>query len=210
MNAVGSILPVNIRKTLELKQGDELVVSVKDGAVVLEPKAVVAERVRSRVPENANAHEVDDFIQERREAAQLESQALEVNGELPDLSKRDVLDASALLAWLFEEGAEQVDLSNALMNTVNLSETFQKAVAKGINTEGLRDELESLGLYLEAFSVEEVLDAADLYSDTRSLGLSLGDRACLATAKFYGGRVLTADQAWQDLNLAGINVQLIS
>ena len=43
---------------------------------------------------------------------------------------------------------------------------------------------------------------------TREAGLSLGDRACLATALVLNRVALIADQAWMRLNL-GITVQCI-
>jgi ribonuclease VapC len=112
----------------------------------------------------------------------------------------EVLDASALLAWLQEEpGAEAVRLEGAVMNSVNWSEVLQKAVQRGVAVAGLREELAALGLKLQAFSLEEGERAADLYPQTKALGLSLADRACLATALLEGGVAVTSDQAWSKL-----------
>jgi ribonuclease VapC len=49
---------------------------------------------------------------------------------------------------------------------------------------------------------------ADLLPRTRSLGLSLGDRACLALAAAEGCPAMTADTAWKDLDV-GVEVVLI-
>ncbi len=49
------------------------------------------------------------------------------------------------------------------------------------------------------FSPEQALIAAQLRPQTRHLGLSLGDRACLALGLERRASVLTADQAWQQL-----------
>jgi len=64
------------------------------------------------------------------------------------------LDASALLAVLNQEaGADQVVplLDRAAMSTVNWSETVQKAAARGVATQGLRSEVEALGVTIVAF-----------------------------------------------------------
>jgi PIN domain nuclease of toxin-antitoxin system len=44
---------------------------------------------------------------------------------------------------------------------------------------------------------------------TRDLGLSLGDRACLAVGRLLGMPVLTADAIWSRLSLDGLEVELL-
>ena len=113
-----------------------------------------------------------------------------------------VLDASALLAYLHDEpGADAVDavLAESLMSTVNWSEVVQKSLERGVDTQGLREDVEALGLRIEAFTGEDAECAARLWPATRKLGLSLGDRACLALGRRLRVPVLTADRAWLDL-----------
>lgn len=109
----------------------------------------------------------------------------------------EVLDASALLTWLqAEPGADEIALEGAVMNSVNWSEVLQKAEQNGVEVVGIREELEALGLKLQAFSLEEGQKAAELYPLTKTHGLSLGDRACLATAFAVNGVAVTADRNW--------------
>lgn len=122
-----------------------------------------------------------------------------------------VLDASALLAWLHDEpGAERVDpfLEEARISAVNWSEVMQKALHRGVDTRGLQEDLTALGAKIVPFSTAQAEDAASLWPVTRSLGLSLADRACLALARALGAPVLTADGAWSELEV-GIQVQPI-
>jgi ribonuclease VapC len=94
-----------------------------------------------------------------------------------------VLDASALLALLQEEpGAETVAavLQEASVSTVNWSEVLQKSIAQGININDMQTELEALGVQFVPFSTLHAELAAQLWPKTKSCGLSLGDRACLA------------------------------
>lgn len=120
----------------------------------------------------------------------------------------EVLDASALLAWLQNEpGADEVDLTSSVMNSVNWSEVLQKAEQNGVEVTGVREELEALGLALQGFSLEEATRAAELYPSTKGYGLSLGDRACLATALLQGGVAVTAEGAWSKLD--GVRVRQI-
>lgn len=109
----------------------------------------------------------------------------------------EVLDASALLAWLQDEpGADEITLEGAVINSVNWSEVVQKAQQKGIVVTGLQEELVALGLELRGFSIAEGQGAADLYPITKAYGLSLGDRACLATAFTLSGTAVTAENVW--------------
>lgn len=113
-----------------------------------------------------------------------------------------VLDASALLAFLHDEpGADTVDavLADSLISTVNWSEVAQKSLARGVDMQGLREDVEALGVRIQAFNAEDAECAARLWPATRALGLSLGDRACLALGRRLGAPVLTTDRAWLDL-----------
>lgn len=120
----------------------------------------------------------------------------------------EVLDASALLAWLQNEsGADRVVLEGALVNSVNWSEVLQKAEQNGVDVEGMGEELGALGVNLQAFGLEEAAEAAELYAVTKTYGLSLGDRACLATALVYDAVAVTAEQIWSKLE--GVRVRQI-
>ncbi len=114
-----------------------------------------------------------------------------------------VLDASALLAYLHDEpGADKVDalLDECLISTVNWSEVVQKSLARGVDIEGFREDIASLGVIIENFTLLDSEEAAKIWLISRSMGLSLGDRACLAFAMRRHAPILTADRAW--LNLA--------
>lgn len=121
----------------------------------------------------------------------------------------DVLDASALLAWLQNElGAAEVTLEGALINSVNWSEVLQKAQQKGVEVSDIGEELGALGLDLRGFSLEEGQKAAELYPLTKAHGLSLGDRACLATAVVFSGTAVTAERVWTQVE-PGVAVRVI-
>ena len=122
-----------------------------------------------------------------------------------------VLDASAVLALLHREpGAERVAeaLPRAAVSSVNWSEVLQKTIARGISVEGMRDDLEALGLRIVAFDGDDAEVAASLWSKTKHLGLSLGDRACIATGMRERARVLTADRSWTRLEV-GVRVEAL-
>jgi PIN domain nuclease of toxin-antitoxin system len=57
-------------------------------------------------------------------------------------------------------------------------------------------------------SAEQAKIAGNLAIAGRALGLSLGDRACLALAISTGATAYTADRAWKKLN-AGVRIEVI-
>ena len=65
-----------------------------------------------------------------------------------------------------------------------------------------------LGLTVVPFDEEQAYKAGLLRQTTRSQGLSLGDRACLALAHSLGLPAITADRAWSNLNV-GVEVILV-
>lgn len=132
--------------------------------------------------------------------------------ELRDRGTAFTLDASALLAMLQgEPGGEMVELvlEHSVMSTVNWSEVVQKSLARGVPVEGMRQEVEALGLRFEPFTTEDGEQAAAFREPTRKLGLSLGDRACLALGYRLGLPVLTADRLWAQTDLAWVQVELL-
>jgi ribonuclease VapC len=124
-----------------------------------------------------------------------------------------VLDASALIAFLrAEPGQERVAgvLTEAVVSTVNLSEVVAHYSRNGGTPEQIRAMLTPLQLALVTFDEELAQAAGLLVPVTKSAGLSLGDRACLAVAQRLAVPVLTADRAWQGVARAvGVDVQLI-
>lgn len=123
-----------------------------------------------------------------------------------------MLDASALLAILNDEpGAEKLTvavLGEAVISAVNLAEAYGKLVEYGITASDAWEAVNSPVGEVKEFTREQAKIAGSLISQTRPLGLSLGDRACLALAIALNAPVYTADTAWKNLKL-GIRIHLI-
>lgn len=123
-----------------------------------------------------------------------------------------VLDASAILAMLNDEpGAEKITpelLSHATASAVNLAEVQTMLVRVG----GDPDESWTLAVDpipdIEPFTAEQARIAGTLVQNTSSLGLSLGDRACLALAIALEAPVYTTDRLWKKLKL-GIPIHVL-
>ena len=122
-----------------------------------------------------------------------------------------VLDTSALIALLFgERGAEKVApvIRGAALSAVNYCETLAVMIRLGRDVGRLREGLLHSGLSVVPFEARHAEVTAELERQTRSRGLSLGDRACLALGILRNETVLTADRPWADLDL-GVRVELI-
>jgi ribonuclease VapC len=122
-----------------------------------------------------------------------------------------IMDSSAILAMLLmEPGSDKVAelLSHAGLSAVNLAEVVAKLTQRGVPFSEANRMVRLLQLQIMPFDDAQALASAALYAPTRPLGLSLGDRACLALAQRRQLPVLTADRAWAKLDL-GIEVKLI-
>lgn len=122
-----------------------------------------------------------------------------------------VLDASALLAYLNDEpgGASIAPrIPGALLSSVNLAEVIGKLLRQGAPLLHARRAVELSKVRIAAFDSELAENTAALVERTRSRGLSLGDRACLALAIRENLPALTADRTWRDLDV-GIEISFI-
>ena len=122
-----------------------------------------------------------------------------------------VLDASAVLALLNDEvGAKivQESLRGAIISSVNFAEVVTRLALLGMPEKEIRAALDILALEITPFDEEQAFLAGILAIKTKQLGLSLGDRACLALALRTGSAVLTSDKAWQALDI-GVIIKVI-
>jgi ribonuclease VapC len=110
-----------------------------------------------------------------------------------------VLDASALLAFLFDEpGVDPVAgvLSRSAISSANWAEVCQRLLSRNGEPVVARERLVDVGMEIAPLTLEDAEAAAVLHASTRQLGLSLGDRCCLALGGRLALPVLTADRAW--------------
>jgi ribonuclease VapC len=122
-----------------------------------------------------------------------------------------VLDASALLAFLFDEpGRAQVaaEIGSSCISTVNLAEVIGKFVQRGIDGRLVLQQIAASTVEIVPFSSEEAALAASLVPCCKPLGLSLADRACLSLALARGLPVLTADRAWGEVDV-GVQIDVV-
>jgi PIN domain nuclease of toxin-antitoxin system len=103
-----------------------------------------------------------------------------------------------------EPGAEKVlqVIHGAAMSAVNLSEVVAKLQQEDRDEGAIRRALDQLSLTIVPFDEAQAYATGLLRNATRSLGLGLGDRACLALARSMDLPAYTADRAWESLDVA--------
>lgn len=121
----------------------------------------------------------------------------------------NVLDASAVLAILYNEtGAEKVEavLETSVISRVNLTEVLTKLIEKGMSVAEAKEAVNNLDLAVNELDETQSLKAAELRPITKHLGLSLGDRCCLALAILENLPAVTADKNWANLTVCKVEV----
>ena len=115
-----------------------------------------------------------------------------------------VVDASAILAAIHnEQGGDYVqqNIDRCVISSINWSEVLQKLGNSGGQIDKIEMSLNALGLCVIDYTEEDARLTASLWSSCKSLGLSLADRACLATGLRLQTKVITADRVWKKLEI---------
>ena len=124
---------------------------------------------------------------------------------------RVMLDASAVLAFVIgEPGSDRVPVmtGEAAISSVNYAEVVSIMIAQGMGETSVRQQLAQIVLDVIDFDRNLAEEAGFMIAKTKACGLSLGDRACLATAKREQIPALTSDRSWSKVDV-GVQVQLI-
>ncbi len=124
-----------------------------------------------------------------------------------------VLDASAVLALLLDEpggGRVHAVLDAAVMSVVNLAEIVGHLARGGATETEIHDILDPISITSVDMDSELAYGVGLLLPQTKSAGLSLGDRACLALAKKLNVPAVTADRTWRAITgKIGVAVEII-
>jgi len=110
-----------------------------------------------------------------------------------------------------EPGSESLKpemLTHAAGSTVNLAEVHTKLVTRGGDPDEAWEDALSAIQEAVPFDEEQARIAGGLVAQTRALGLSLGDRACLALGIALKAPVYTTDRSWKHLKV-GVRIHLI-
>jgi ribonuclease VapC len=115
-----------------------------------------------------------------------------------------VLDTSALIALFHREpGWEVVQavLGHSAVCAINLTEAITKLARKGGEPRLVERYLRGLPMPILPWDEELAWESRDLAPLAWTRGISLADRACLATARHLDAIAMTSDTEWSSLDL---------
>lgn len=122
-----------------------------------------------------------------------------------------LLDASAILAMLKREPGHQRATEcygDGAVSSVNAAEVAIKLQRDGMPAAEVQRTFDDLNLVIIPFDPSWVLPAATIVP-VRGNGLSLGDRACLATARALKLTAVTTDSAWARFMSDELRIEVI-
>jgi ribonuclease VapC len=122
-----------------------------------------------------------------------------------------VLDTSALIAGIQREQGGEVLLDDTIewiFSSVSFAETVGVLMRKGYTRGEARDSIAAFTVRVIDFDRALAEAAGAMIVRTQHAGLSLGDRACLALAAREKLPALTADRAWERVDI-GVDIQFI-
>lgn len=125
-----------------------------------------------------------------------------------------VIDTSALLAYLQGEPGEDVAAGwldrGAAVSALTVQELVSKIVRGGGTAEDAAAIAAGLGLAVHPLTEALGVEAGAMIAVARPVGLSHGDRACLALARALGLPAVSADRSWAEVaGKLGLVVELV-
>jgi ribonuclease VapC len=115
-----------------------------------------------------------------------------------------ILDASAILALLNKENGSEIvagKINDSVVSSVNLSEVVAKLNDYSIPEKDIKKIISKLNLNVVPFDEEMAIKTGLLRSATKHKGLSLGDRACIATGLSLDLIIISTDKVWKQLEV---------
>jgi ribonuclease VapC len=118
-----------------------------------------------------------------------------------------VLDSTAILAVLHQEPGSDKAIArfpDSIVSSVNAAEVLTKLTEKSNDIDRAVEAFELLQLTIVDFDYVHAAKTAELRPLTKNLGLSLGDRSCLALAMLSDATAVTADKTWKKIKFCPV------
>lgn len=122
-----------------------------------------------------------------------------------------IFDASAMLAVLNRERGHEIAeplFVGACVSAVNYGEVLKKAVEHGGSIPRVQLLLMKQNLKIKPFDILHSVKSAEIYPQSKPLGLSFADRACVSLGLMLDLPIVTADEKMAEVDLP-LRVNLI-
>ena len=90
-------------------------------------------------------------------------------------------------------------IASSAISSVNLSELVAVLARSGISDIDIDEMVKDIVSEIIPFCEDTSIKAGKLLTITKPYGLSLGDRACIATGNYYKLEIYTTDKVWLKL-----------
>jgi ribonuclease VapC len=119
-----------------------------------------------------------------------------------------ILDASAILALMFEEQGHENVMPHipGKISALNVAEVITVLCRNGASQIIAEQSFRLLKLEVIPFDFSVASLSGQLISATKKYGLSLGDRGCIATGMTLKLPVITMDRIWCELDLPNTEI----
>jgi PIN domain nuclease of toxin-antitoxin system len=117
-------------------------------------------------------------------------------------AKKFLLDTSAIVALLKKEPGYKIledIIANSAISSVNLSELVSVLTRSNIPENEIDEIITDIIPEIIPFCENIGIKTGKLINLTKDYGLSLGDRACIATGCYYNMEIYTSDKIWLKL-----------
>ncbi|WP_375319182.1 type II toxin-antitoxin system VapC family toxin [Candidatus Tisiphia endosymbiont of Oplodontha viridula] len=114
-------------------------------------------------------------------------------------TKKYLLDTSAIIALLKKESGYKIledVIAASSISSVNLSELVSVLIRSNIAENEIDVIITDIVPEIIPFCENICIKTGKLSRLTKDYGLSLGDRACIATGCYYNMEIYTADKIW--------------
>ena len=126
--------------------------------------------------------------------------------------QKALLDSSAIIALLKKEAGYKIIedvIATSSMSSVNFSEVISVLARSNVTDSDINEIIADLIPEIIPFTQDISILAGKLITVTNIYGLSLGDRACIATGIIHNFKILTTDKAWQECQIPNADIVLI-
>lgn len=127
-------------------------------------------------------------------------------------NKKNLLDTSAVIALLKKEPGYKIIesiIASSAVSAINLAELITVLTRFEITENEIEEITADIVPQIIPFCRDLAKRVNILSKHINGYGLSLGDKACIATGEYYNMNIYTADKIWSELKIPNLKIILV-